>query len=222
MTTTAIRTRLGALSLGLAGVMFVLYPAVRPWEDESTAAGAYAAMSSGAWVASHLFAIIGFILVPLGLLALWGLVKDTRAERLALLAVVTGWVGAGLTLPYYGAEDFGLHAVATTAEQSDLLAIADEFRLHPVAATLFGGGLVALAVSGVLAAIGGWRSGILPRSAGLLFAAGLVLFLPQFFTPAAVRIAHGVLLGVGLGWLAVAMWRQASSARRSPAPPVEP
>ncbi len=213
-TTTPTRTRLGALSLAIAGVMFVLYPAVRPWEDESTAAGAHAAMSSGAWVASHLFAIIGFILVPLGLLALWGLVSATRAERVAFVAAVMGWIGAGLTLPYYGAEDFGLYAVAVEAGQADLLAIVDGFRFNPVAATLFGGGLLVLAVSGILAAIGVWRSGTVSRYAGVLFAVGFVLFLPQFFTPAAVRIAHGVLLGIGLVWLAIAMWRSTASAPR--------
>jgi len=222
MTVTSTRTRLGALGLALAGVMFVLYPAVRPWRDESTAAGAHAAMSSGAWVASHLFAMIGFILVPLGLLALWGLVSDTRAERVALVAAVTSWIGAGLTLPYYGAEDFGLHAVAVEGGQADLLAIVDGFRLDPVAATLFGAGLLTLALSGILAAIGVWRSASLPRSAGLLFAAGLAVFLPQFFTPAPVRIAHGILLGVGLAWLAAAMWRTGPAPRqgqRSENPP---
>ena len=30
-----------------------------------------------------------------------------------------------------------------------------------------------------------------------------MLFLPQFFTPAPVRIAHGVLMLAGLVWLAV-------------------
>jgi len=214
MTVTSTRTRLGALSLALAGVMFVLYPVVRPWRDESTAAGAHAALSSGAWVASHLFAMIGFILVPLGLLALWGLLSDTRAERVALVAAVTSWIGAGLTLPYYGAEDFGLHAAAVEGGQADLLAIVDGFRLDPVAATLFGAGLLTLALSGILAAIGVWRSPTLPRSAGLLFAAGLALFLPQFFTPAPVRIAHGILLGVGLAWLAAAMWRTGPAQRQ--------
>jgi hypothetical protein len=52
------RTRLGAAALATAGVLFLLYPAVRPWEDESTLDGATKAMSSGAWVASHLFAMI--------------------------------------------------------------------------------------------------------------------------------------------------------------------
>ena len=31
-----MRTRLGTLALAVAGVLFLLYPAVRPWHDEST------------------------------------------------------------------------------------------------------------------------------------------------------------------------------------------
>ena len=36
---------------------------------------------------------------------------------------MTTWIGAGLTLPYYGAEDFGLHAIAgPKGDRSHLLA----------------------------------------------------------------------------------------------------
>jgi hypothetical protein len=212
---------IGALCLMVAGVMFVLYPAVRPWKDESTADGAVNAMSSSAWVAAHAFAMIGFILVALGLLALAAAVRGTRAERTAWAAVVTSWIGAGLTLPYYGAEDFGLHAIASHAaagEPIDVLSLVKDVRYQPVAITMFGVGLTVLAVSGVLTAIAVARSGRLSRYAGWLFAVGYVLFLPQFFGPPAVRIAHGVLLGIGLLWLAVALWR--SSPERAPAPSV--
>jgi hypothetical protein len=67
MSTPLVRIRLGAAALAIAGVLFALYPATRPWHDESTMEGATAAMSSGWWVAAHLFAMVGFILVPLGL-----------------------------------------------------------------------------------------------------------------------------------------------------------
>ena len=211
------RTRLGALCLLMAGVMFILYPALRPWADESTVDGAKAAMASGAWVASHAFAIVGFVLVPIGLLSLWGVVRGTRAEPAALAAVVTSWIGAGLTLPFYGAEDFGLHAIATraaTGETFDLLGMVDAVRLNPVALGMFVAGLVTLAAAGIVTAVAVSRSGHLPRFAGLPVALGLTLFLPQFATPAAVRISHGVLLGLGLAWLAVQLWR---TADRSPA-----
>jgi hypothetical protein len=118
-------------------------------DDETTQA--FEAMSSNAWVVSHLFAMVGFLLVSLALLGL--------RELVGIRAVAVTWVGAGLTLPYYGAEDFGLHGAATQGD----------------------------------------------KYSGLAFAAGFVLFLPQFFTPAPVRIAHGVLMLIGLVWLAMAV-----------------
>jgi hypothetical protein len=48
---------------------------------------------------------------------------------------------------------------------------------------------------------------VLPRSRGVLFALGFVLFLPRFFTPAAVRIAHGVLVAAGSIWPALTLSR---------------
>src|ERR1700741_1639096 len=135
-------SRPASLSLAVAGVLFLLYPVVRPWTDETTAAGAHEAMASGAWVASHAFAMIGFILVPVALLAL--------RESIGLLPVVVTSVGAGLVLPYYGAEDFGLHAAATKG--GDLLAIAEATRYNPVAVTMFGAGLPALAARAMLTA----------------------------------------------------------------------
>jgi hypothetical protein len=210
MSTSGQRTRLGALALGAAGVLFVLYPALRPWDDESTVEGATQAMSSGAWVVSHLCAMLGFILTALGLLALVRVVRRTPAERLAGAAVVTYWIGAGLTLAYYGAEDFALNAIARSAagdQALDLLGLVDAIRFHPAAVTTFGAGLLLLGVGGVLAALAVWRSGVLPGVSGIVFALGFVLYLPQFFTPPAVRIAHGVLVGIGSLWLALAVWR---------------
>jgi hypothetical protein len=201
------RNRAGAAALAFAGVMFLLYPAVRPWHDESTVAGATASMSSGAWVAAHFFAMLGFIAVPLGLLALHAAV----ASRLSLSALVTAWIGAGLTLPYYGAEDFGLHALAGSGVP-DLLDVVDKVRYQPVAITLFGVGLLLLGVGAVLAAVAVWRSGVLQPTAGVLFAVGFALFIPQFYLPATARIAHGVIVTAGCLWLASALWRGAAPA----------
>jgi hypothetical protein len=205
----------GALSLIGAAVMFVLYPALRPWTDESTVDGATTAMSSGAWVAAHAFAMIGFILVTVGLFTLAEVVRGSRGAGLARAALLTSIVGSGLTLVYYGAEDFGLHAIAAHGVP-DLLSIVEDVRYQPLAVTMFGVGLVTLAVSGVLTALAVSRSGRLPAASGWLFAAGYVLFLPQFFGPPAVRIGHGVLLGVGLIWLAVALWRGTRRIAHSP------
>jgi hypothetical protein len=217
MSTSRTRTRFGALALAVAGALFVLYPAVRPWQDESTVEGAVKALSSGAWVAAHVFAMVGFILVVLGLLAVWNAVGRTRAERLGFAAVVTAWIGIGLTLPYYGAEDFGLHAIANKAAEGqvvDLLGLVEAVRLGPVPITMFGVGLLLLAAGAVLAAVAIWRSGVLARASGILFAVGFVLFLPQFFAPPAVRIAHGVLVAAGSIWVALPLWRAGDAQAR--------
>jgi hypothetical protein len=200
------RNRPGALALAAAGLLFVLYPAFRPWHDENTVSGATASLASTAWVAAHFFAMIGFILLPLGLLAVRGALAASRSARLALVAAVVTWIGAGLTLPYYGAEDFGLHAIAEH-HAGHLLDVVAAVRYQPLAITIFGTGLLAIAVGAVLAAVAVWRSGVLPRYAGVLFAAGFVLFLPQFFLPAPARIAHGILTGAGLLILSATLWR---------------
>ncbi|MEV4630041.1 hypothetical protein AB0J90_27625 [Micromonospora sp. NPDC049523] len=211
MSTPDTRIRLGALAAALAALMFLLYPALRPWTDESTVAGATEAMGSWRWVASHLFAMVGFILLPLALLAVRSLVARTPGEAPAAWAVVTTWTGAGLTLPYYGAEDFALNAIAgrsVDGQQLDLLDLVDAVRYGPVAITSFGVGLVLLGVGAVLAAVAIWRSGLIPRASGIPLALGFALFLPQFYTPPAVRIGHGVLVAVGLAWVALSLWRR--------------
>jgi hypothetical protein len=219
MSTTASRVRAGAVALAAAGVLFLAYPALRPWHDEGQVPGATASMSSAAWVAAHFFAMLGFILIPLGLLALRSALAPTRVEPLALTAAVLAWIGSGLVLPYYGAEDFGLHAIAgSVGSRADLLGLVDAVRYQPLAVTIFGTGLLLLAAAAVIAAIAVWRSNVLPRTSAILFATGMALFLPQLFGPAAVRIGHGILLAAGLIVLAAAVWASAGRPRAAVTP----
>ena len=209
---TTARARLGALALAVAGVCFAIYPALRPYSDEVTLAGARA-FASNAWFASHLLAMIGFILTALGLLALRDALRPTRAEPAAFWALVTFWVGAGLVLPYYGAEDFALRAVGAEAlrqRNAALLALANATRYGP-GVYLFVTGLLLLAVGAILAAVAVWRSGVLARWMGLPLALGFALFLPQFFGSPAMRVAHGALLLVGCLLLAAGLWQQGQS-----------
>ncbi|NUR71057.1 MAG: hypothetical protein HOU81_09565 [Hamadaea sp.] len=192
------RNRLAAIALAVSGVLFLLYPALRPWADETTAAGALHSMGSPWWVATHLFAMIGFILVPLALF------------RVDKTAAVIMWIGAGLTLPYYGAEDFALNTLARKVKDGqslDLLDLSDSIRFHPAAVATFFVGLLLLGIGAVWAAVSVWRGSVLPKLSALLFGAGFALFIPQFFTGEAVRIGHGVLMLAGCVWLAAALWR---------------
>jgi hypothetical protein len=223
LSTSATRIRAGAAALAAAGAAFLAYPALRPWHDEGTVAGAIASMSSTAWVTAHFFAMLGFILMPLGMLALRAALAASPAEPLALTAAVLAWIGSGLVLPYYGAEDFGLHVIAGSAgSRAGLLSLVHAVRYQPLAVTIFAVGLLLLlAAAAILAAIAVWRSHVLPRTSAILFAAGLALFLPQFFSPADVRIAHGILLAAGSIILAAALWASADRPRAAATPPVQ-
>ncbi|WP_043843746.1 hypothetical protein [Amycolatopsis taiwanensis] len=198
--------RAAAIGLGLAGVLFAVYPATRPYSDESTLDGA-AAMASPAWIVAHLAAVVGFVLVSLGLLALRLAIGGTGLAR---ASVISGLVGVGLTLPYYGAEVFGGNAIAARALADNspaLMSAVDAMRFNPAAAVLFAGGLLLIAVAAILVAAAIWRSGALPRSSGVLFAVAFALFIPQFYASPALRIAHGVLVAVGCLWLATGLWQ---------------
>jgi len=214
-----ITARGGQAALLLAGVLFVLYPAVRPYGDMQPASAA-AAFASGAWVLAHLSAVVGFVLLPLGLLAVRTATGHTRVAGAAFLVT---WLGVGLVLPYYGAEVFALHAtgerILATGDES-LLGLVDAVRNGSVQITAFGIGLLLLAVGAALAAVAVCRSGVLARWSAVPLAAGFVLFLPQFYAPPALRIAHGVLLGVGCVLLAAELGRARQRTRSSARPRV--
>lgn len=181
------------------GILFVLYPALRPWSDESLPDAAAASMGSPWWVATHLFAMIGFILLPTVPLVFRR--TGTPGSRALASAAVMLWLGAGLVLPYYGAEAFALNAIAHQSAV-DLLSLADAVRYGPAQGVMFLLGLLLIAAGAVLTAVGVARTH--PWWLGVAFAAGFVLFAPQFVGPPFVRIAHGALIGIGCLLLAVA------------------
>jgi hypothetical protein len=211
---TALR-RTGVSAFASAGILFVLYPAVRPYGDLDPATTA-AAFASPWWLVAHLAAVLGFVLTGTGLVAL------LLRHRTTSLAVAAGawWLGTGLTVAYYGAETFALHVLGARIDDPALLAeLAEAIRMGPVQVTIFTAGLVLLAVAGVLAAVG-LRS---LHGAALPFAAGAVLYLPQFFAHPGLRIAHGTLLGLGCLLLAAHLARpvrrpvtDAAAARPAP------
>ncbi len=205
-TVSSSRVRLGAVSLALSGILFVLYPLLRPYSDESSLQGAQA-FASTAWILAHMLGVLGFIFVALGLLGLSSALQHTAARRLASLALVLTWIGVGLILPYYGAEMFGLRALGQEALRQHspaLLSLVDTVRLGP-AAIVFVVGLLLLAVGAILVAIAVWRSGTLSRWSGIPFALGFVLYLPQFFGTQPIRVAHGLLVALGCIWVAVSL-----------------
>ena len=189
--TNVLRIRLGAISLALSGIFFVLYPAIRPFSDESSLQGAEA-FASFSWV------LVAFVLLALGLLGLYIRLQETNVERRTIRALVLIWIGVGLTLPYYGAETFGLHAIGQEAIKENnpaLLSLVNSVRFGD-AIVFFIPGLLFLAAGTILFAIAIWRSSNLPSWIGLSFAVGFALYIPQFFEPQSIRVAHGLLITI--------------------------
>jgi hypothetical protein len=204
-------SRLPALAFGLAGVLFVLYPVIRPFSDEKSLQGA-AAFASSSWVLAHTLAIAAFVLLLLGMLGLYQHLRETPAGTAALRALVLSWIGVGLTLPYYGAETFGLNAIGKEAlrrQDPDLVLLSDEVRFGS-GGVLFIAGLILLAVGAALVATALWKSAMFPQWSGLPLAVGFALYLPQFSTPQSVRIAHGLLVTIACLLLAWGLLRQRS------------
>ena len=63
------RVRLCAFALAISGIFFLLYPALRPFSDETSLEGAKA-FASNRWLAAHMLAMVAFTLLPVGLLGL--------------------------------------------------------------------------------------------------------------------------------------------------------
>ncbi|MFE5338972.1 hypothetical protein ACFQ80_02035 [Isoptericola sp. NPDC056578] len=213
--TVAAWTATGA---GAAGALLLLFPVLRPWPDESVPSLALAqAFASDRWVLAHLCGIAGLFLLAPTFLGLRSLLHAATAPgptapgaRAATAAVATAWAGAALSSLYFGAEIFGIRTIAQAALRTDdpaLLADVEVLRLQPAAMTLFGVGLALVAAAGVLAAVALWRGGGRPRWVGVPLAAGLLLYLPQFFGTPAVRVGHGVLVAAGLLLVAWAVRR---------------
>jgi hypothetical protein len=213
---TVARVRFGALALAVAGILFVLYPAIRPFSDETSLQGA-AAFASTAWILAHTLAILGFILLVWGVFTLYTMLQRTRVARLLLWGLGLSWLGVGLTLPFYGAEVFGLHAIGQEAlnqQNAALLDVANQVRFGP-GFTIIIIGLLALAVGTILVAIAIWKANDLPKWSGVPLALGFALYIPQYVASQPIRIAHGLLIAVGCLWLAADLWQNSNAEEKA-------
>jgi hypothetical protein len=205
---------LTALAFTVAGILFVAYPALRPFSSETGLEGAQAFASTN-WIIAHSLAMAGFILLGLGLLGVCEELRGSAGQRLASWGMVLSWIGIGMTLPYYGAEVFGLHAVGQAVvdrNNPDLMSIVNNIRWE-VGIFWILAGLTALGVGVILFAIAIWRSGRMAKWSGIVLAIAFALYIPQFAAGQPLRIAHGVLLLVGALILAWAILPRGEEAR---------
>jgi len=207
------RVRFAAGALAVAGILFVLYPAIRPFSDEKSLQGA-AAFGSTAWIVAHMLAMGGFTLLMVGLLGLHIALQNSRSESLSFRALVVGLLGIGMTLPFYGGEAFGLYTIGQEAlrqHSATLVSLAAVVRGEPQL-TMFMAGLLLIGVSAIMVATAIWKSGTLAKWNGVPFAVAFALYIPQFFGTQPIRVAHGLLVTAGCLWIALALWQHATKS----------
>ncbi len=208
------RATVGAPLL-FAGLCFIAYPALRPFSDEKSMQGARA-FASPRWIAAHSLGIAGFVLLAVGLFGVYDMLTRISPDRRARAGLLLSWLGVGLTLPYYGAEVFGLHAAGqqaiatsnTTAFDSLIHDIRWEAGIYFIIA-----GLLLLAAGTITFATAAWRSPTLPRWSAVPLAVIVALYIPQFAAAQPVRIVHGVLLAGACAWLAWTVTRPTTVGR---------
>ncbi len=203
-----------AFALAVSGMCFVAYPALRPFSDEKSLAGAHA-FASVRWTAAHSIGIFAFILLAVGLVGVYEELSAAAAGSRARIGLLLAWIGIGLTLPYYGAEVFGLHAAGEQALRTRDTASFDTL-VHDIrwqaGIWFIVAGLLLLAAGTIVFAVAVWRAESLVRWSAIPLAVMITLFLPQFAAGKPIRVAYGVLLACSCITLAWAMTRVTTSA----------
>jgi hypothetical protein len=212
MPSRPIGVGLGAAALTTSALLFAVFPLVRPFFRLDVFSPTLAEVASGPlasppWVAAHLLLTLAFALLPLGLIAIATALAETPAARRARRGTLVGVVGIGLVLPAVGVETYAMPVLGR-------LYLDGVTGVAPALAWMYRGpmtlvmlvGLLLLALGAVDLARAAWRSGLLPRGGAVALAVGLALWLPLL--PRSVRVADGLLIGIGGVWLGWALWRK--------------
>ncbi|KAB1662382.1 hypothetical protein F8O01_00045 [Pseudoclavibacter chungangensis] len=195
------------LPIAATGVLMAAYQLVRPYGDVAGGTGTLDAIASPWWLVAHIAALFGLAAFALAAVRL----ADVDGSRTARAARVAALAGAALVLPAYGVEAFGLHLVGQYGEGSPIaLAIFHGSRENVTGLVFLAGGLLGIAVAGVLAAIafrrrtGSWTMWPV--------AIAMALVMPAFLLPPAGRMAFGMLTLVAAAIAVFGLVRTASAS----------
>ena len=207
------RRRLGAAALALAAFLLAVFPLIRPFfpmdptVPEPTLRAASGPFTSAPWLLAHSIAMLAFVLLMCGTLALYARLANGEREAVALWGLVSSLTGIALIMPMLGVETHIMPLVGTLylSGTTGIAPIVGQIYLGPAIA-VFLLGLLLLAIGSICFAVAVWRTRVLPRWSGVIYAVGLALWFPPFSR--AVRVVDGVLIGVGGIWLACGLWRE--------------
>jgi hypothetical protein len=200
--------------------LFTAWGGLEPQPDQEKDPGAWARfVSSDSYQFSHLLgATAGTILALFGVFALGCFLANSRSGRLALPAMITAAAGTALLLVPAVISTFATPAIGGAYLKGNEDVMQLEFPGSMTGAFLLG--LLLAFVGSVLLGVAVWRSGVLPRWAGALWAAGAILFyvlgvvlgLATTGSSLPTQSAGAVLLAAAGVWIA---WR---GSRQVPLP----
>jgi len=213
---------IGLLGLLLYGAM-TFFSSIDPQPDPNTHYEAWSSfVTTDGYALKHLFlSLLGTIFGIFGTIALGAYLTRSRAGRMGLWAMVITVLGYSLFLTWAGVSTF-----AAPIEGQAYLAGIDEYRELPsILANALQGATVMVSVvlaflGNVLLGVAVWRSGILPKWAGALWAFAPVLMyvfglayamtIGAQATPPTVP-AGAVLLTISGAWMALSVLRRPSA-----------
>jgi hypothetical protein len=214
-------TRIGIWALPLAGLLSLiggLASLGSPDPGVDPRGAAQAASSSGFVLSQFVGNVLAVTLAIFGVIALFAYLANIGWGRLAAAAMILCILGFAMLLSFLGLPTYVIPVISRTylSGQHDAFrvvgAIFDSvFPIIIVASLLYFLGFLIFSV--VI-----WRSGVLPRGAGVLLAiAGLVLAVPA---PSEIlTIVGSVLLLVAGGWIALSVMRGPSGPSEAAAQP---
>jgi hypothetical protein len=204
--------RAGALALAVSALLFAVFPLVRPFFSLDVFSPTLAATASGpvaspAWLLAHLLLTAAFALLPAGFLALHAVLASGASAAQAGRGLRLALTGIALVVPAVGVETFAMPVLARrylAGGEALAPAFAEIYR-GPMTVVMLAG-LLLLAAGAIELARAAWRSDALPRGPVAAFTTGLCLWLPLL--PRPVRVADGLLIGLGGLGLAWRLWRR--------------
>ena len=167
--------RAGLFALPVYGLL-TAYATLEPQPDQVSDPDGWARfVSSTSYLASHIIGnVLGTTLAIFGTFALGAFLATSRAPRLALSGMVLAVAGHILFTVPGAISTFATPAIGTAylAGNRDVMAL--EF--PPVMTAILALGLLLAVVGNTILGVAIWRSGTLPRWAGLIWLVGTLIF----------------------------------------------
>ena len=177
-------------------------------------------VSSTSYLVTHMLAATGgTILAIFGVFALGAYLATGRSGRLGLAAMAASAAGHALLLVPSVISTFATPAIAE-AYLSGMKGVITGVEFHPAMMVIYLLGLLLAFVGNVLLGVAVWRSGVLPKWSGAIWAASIPTFyvlgaLLGIVTTGSSLLTQPVgalLMAIGGGWMALSAMRRPSSA----------